>query len=251
MKSYLILASGLLAAGAAHAQDSFVAGWDFDSVNGVEVVAANWGVQGTQFGSGTASFYWNGTGPSTNFVSVDPPNVFAFESGFGGFNAAVGNEFLVVNAAGSSGFDQFSDNFPNSVNHLRFFGNNGGINDDRAIIQFNAALYTGLSIQFAAFNEGSGLVNFTYSTDGVTFSPLQTGVSYGSAFELGSLSLSVLNGASTAYIGIGFANAANDTYGFDNIQIVGTAIPEPSSFAAIAGLFGLGFAATRRRFHRR
>jgi hypothetical protein len=36
---------------------------------------------------------------------------------------------------------------------------------------------------------------------------------------------------------------------FDNVQINGTlaAIPEPSSFAALAGLVGLGFAASRRR----
>lgn len=33
----------------------------------------------------------------------------------------------------------------------------------------------------------------------------------------------------------------------DNIMIAGTAVPEPSAFAAIAGVLALGFAATRRR----
>ncbi len=34
---------------------------------------------------------------------------------------------------------------------------------------------------------------------------------------------------------------------FDNVQFNGSAIPEPSSFAALAGLAGLAFAASRRR----
>jgi hypothetical protein len=35
--------------------------------------------------------------------------------------------------------------------------------------------------------------------------------------------------------------------GIDNVHIAGTAIPEPSSFAALAGLLALGFVALRRR----
>jgi len=34
---------------------------------------------------------------------------------------------------------------------------------------------------------------------------------------------------------------------FDNVQVNGTAIPEASSFAALAGLAGLAFAGSRRR----
>lgn len=243
MKHTKLIAAGLLAsASALIAQPTFVAGWDFDNTNGVEVVSAQWGAQ-----KNAASLYWNGTGSSSDFASLNPPISFVAESQFSGSDAAVGNLFVVVDA--QTGFNEFSDNFGGTTSHLQFLGNGGGINSKRAIIQFSGANLINLSLQLAAFNSGAGLVNYTYSTNGVSFQALETGSNYGSTFEVDTIDLSVLNGVSTAYIGIGFSNAANDVFAFDNIQISGTAsvIPEPSAFAALAGIFGLGFAASRRR----
>ncbi len=243
MKHSKLIAVGLLAsASALMAQPVFVAGWDFDNTNGVEVVNAQWGVQ-----KNAASFYWNGSGASTDFASLNPPISFVAESQFSGSDAAVGNQFVVVDA--ETGFNEFSDNFGGTTSHLQFLGNGGGLNSQLAVIEFSAANLIDLSIQFAAFNNGAGLVDFTYSTDGVNFLALQTGSNYGSTFEVDTIDLSVLDGASTAYIGVGFTNAGNDVFAFDNIQITGTtsAIPEPSAFAALAGVLGLGFAVSRRR----
>jgi hypothetical protein len=39
----------------------------------------------------------------------------------------------------------------------------------------------------------------------------------------------------------------NERVGLDNVHIAGTAVPEPSAFAAIFGVIALGFAAIRRR----
>ena len=39
----------------------------------------------------------------------------------------------------------------------------------------------------------------------------------------------------------------NDAMSIDNVLVTGTAVPEPSSFAALAGLLTLGFVAMRRR----
>ena len=47
------------------------------------------------------------------------------------------------------------------------------------------------------------------------------------------------------YVGFTFDNATASAVSVDNFSL--TAVPEPSSFAALAGLAGLGFAASRRR----
>lgn len=248
MKHIKLLALGLCAsASALIAQPVFVAGWDFDNTNGVEVVSAQWGAQ-----KNVASFYWNGTGPSTDFASLNPPISFVAESQYVSQDAAVGNTFLVVDA--ETGFNEFSDNFGGSLSQLQFVNQTGNLDAQRAIIEFSGANLSGLAIQFATFNNGAGVVDFTYSLDGTNFLTLQSGSAYGSTFEVDNIDLSVLDGASTAYIGIEFSNSgANEIYAFDNIQITGVAsvIPEPSSFAVLAGIFGLGFAASRRRVVRK
>jgi len=247
-KSILLLSTLSIMSAAAYAQDTFVAGWDFDNTDGVEFVSANWGSQGTQTGTGTASFYWNGTGPSTDFASLNPPFSFATESQFnGGENSPVGDNFLVTDAG--TGFDQFTDNFGGSTSSLQFVSNNGGLNSQRAIMQFDGSSFSDLVIQFAAFSDGAGTVDFTYSTNGTDFFALQSSVSYGSSWEVDTLDLSMLDGASTAFIGFEFNSAGAEVFGFDNLQIVGnaSAIPEPSTFGALAGLLALGAAANRRR----
>jgi hypothetical protein len=45
----------------------------------------------------------------------------------------------------------------------------------------------------------------------------------------------------------GGSTGAGDSFGLDNVQFNGTAVPEPSSFAAILGAVALGLAASRRR----
>jgi hypothetical protein len=42
-------------------------------------------------------------------------------------------------------------------------------------------------------------------------------------------------------------NSGDEDIAFDNLTVTGTAVPEPSTYAALAGLFALGFVAYRRR----
>lgn len=247
MKKFILLLSALALGTAVHAQDTFVAGWDFDNVGAGEFVTAKWGSQGNQTGNAAASFYWDGTGPSTDFASLNPPlGIFDAESQFGSSDAPVGNEFLVID--GGTGFDQFSDNFGGTISHLQFVSNNGGLNSQRAIMQFDGSSFSDLVIQFAAFSDGAGTVDFSYSTNGTDFFALQSGVSYGSSWELDTLDLGALDGASTAYIGFEFNSSGGEVFAFDNLQIVGTAsaVPEPASTAALFGVMALGFVASRR-----
>ncbi len=66
----------------------------------------------------------------------------------------------------------------------------------------------------------------------------------GGNLSLGALSTNDLSGGITAF-GIYIDSGTNNSVRFDTFTI--TAIPEPSAFAALAGLGALGLAATRRR----
>ena len=98
----------------------------------------------------------------------------------------------------------------------------------------------------ATFDGTSKLLSFDYATDGATF--LSTGVSYDLDGAQAGITAPLNNGMGLALVG--FSNggagaiAAGDMY-YDNLSV--SAIPEPSTYAALAGLGALGLAFWRRR----
>jgi hypothetical protein len=72
----------------------------------------------------------------------------------------------------------------------------------------------------------------------------------GATFNVGTTQTAFNFDLPTAFYGDNDAQltaVVSGTLLLDNVQINGVAIPEPSSFAALAGLMGLGLAASRRR----
>lgn len=65
----------------------------------------------------------------------------------------------------------------------------------------------------------------------------------GSSLRFGSSNAGLTSGQLSLISIAGFTNIGLDTNGF----LTASAVPEPSSFAALAGLVGMGFAASRRR----
>lgn len=141
-----------------------------------------------------------------------PPFFSAAEFGIDlGFNSAVvGNTFAFVDP--TTGYDQFSDGV--SAAEAGFQSIGGG---ETMTFSFDASGYSSLTLTYAA-DSGSDFASASVDL---------------SSFAGNASASYVLNtGASTAY---------------DNFAITGTAVPEPSSFAAIFGVIALAFAANRRR----
>lgn len=96
----------------------------------------------------------------------------------------------------------------------------------------------------ATFDGTSKILAFDYATDGATF--LSTGVSYDLAGAQAGITAPLNNGMGLILAGVSAGGAGAISAGqmyFDNISV----IPEPSTYAAFAGLGALGLAFWRRR----
>lgn len=136
------------------------------------------------------------------------PSEFAIDFGFN--SDIVGNTFAFVDP--NTGYDQFSDGAPGAEAGFQSLSDT-----DSLTFSFDASGYTGLSLSFA----------------------LDTG----SGFTSQVIDLSAFDGNANAAFVLATANEAV----YDNFAITGTAVPEPSSYAAIFGVIAIAFTATRRR----
>lgn len=113
----------------------------------------------------------------------------------------------------------------------------------------NVAAYT--ETVYAAASSVSGDFNYTgFTSSALTFSNPTAGSSFTSSWVQGqNYVLLNVNLAAGQYLNIAVAGSGSDTRGFLNsVQIVGTsAIPEPATYAVLAGASVLAGAAYRRR----
>lgn len=227
MKKLIItLASASLALSLATAQQ-FVAAWDFDG-SGVSGVGAgdggldtdgNFTLDSSDFVSadysGSGLFSW--TGLDTN-ASGFQPNIIstnATDDVAGGVTTLGGGFSFLVSASADAG-DSFT------LSGLDFTGL------ESANLSFGA--------QVQNF-DGSATVNVGGSATALSGADTEYNVD-----------ISSLDGLANQSIQFTFANFSGvENMVFDNFQVTATAVPEPSSFAALAGALALGFVATRRR----
>jgi hypothetical protein len=206
MKNFVIIAA--MAATSAVSAQSFVAGWDFDSVAlDAQQMTSNWGDQ-----AGSALLTW------THDIQGGPPAFTPIEFGLDmSFNSGVVNNsftFLPGGLDPNTGFDQFSDNFGAAEQGFEALSST-----DSFSFNFNGSGFESLQMLFAYDATGSG------------------------TFVQQTVDLSAFNGNANAAYQFNTLDGAR----YDNFAITGTVVPEPSSFAAIAGVLALGFAASRRR----
>lgn len=237
-------ATGVCFASIAYSQ-TLLAGWDFQTTTngGTAGVASSTTVSSplayvANFGSGT--LYLNGTnGSSTWTTGVTNPQV----TGFGGTTVNAGTSFATATSGASA---------------LALA--NSSANGLFAVFAFSMAGYKDLTISYAtqATATGFNLQTWEYSTNGTTWSALDTfnpklGGSAATNFAgVGVVTLDTISGLDSigsAFVRLSLtgASAAGGNNRFDNIQFTATAVPEPSSFAALAGVGALGFCALRRR----
>ena len=170
-------------------------------------MTSNWGDQ-----AGSALLSW------THSPAGGPPFFTAAEFGLDlSFNSGVVNNSFTFLAGGidtNTGFDQFSDNFGAAEQGFQALSSS-----DSLSFSFNASGLESLQLSFAYDATGSG------------------------TFAVETIDLSAFDGNATALYQFNTVNGAR----YDNFAITGTAVPEPSTYAAIAGMLALGFAAYRRR----
>lgn len=157
------------------------------------------------------------------------------------------SNFLNGGSSATIGLDSSSSFFLDFTTALGTTGTRG---DFRFVVQNGSQLYVSNTVYAnngagTATLSGSALLNETWAAYNPTSSDLRLPTSSFSAQTLNNIT------------GVGFAwsvnnfggnvNGGDAQFGVDRFSFAASPIPEPSSFAALAGLGALGLVATRRR----
>lgn len=273
------IASVYAMAGAAHdAHATLLTYWNFNNVspaylsgNGslgsFSTSAAAYGETYAQTNNSTAgtlgSNTANGTVFSSSAIKIDFSNLGTITSPL--INGKTyASTYTTQGQTNSSfgGYGTFLDSTANQVsgdsttgNSLIIMNPSGAALGKYITFSLSSVGYNTLSLSYATriSSGASGTETWSYSLDGTNFFSLTslTSLSQGSfgvqTLNLSSLSGTVLDNQSSFYLRMTIGNGTSASYAFDNFQLTGTAVPEPSTFAAIGGLCALGLAASKRR----
>ncbi len=243
----------MISAAALSAQD-MVAGWDFSQYAGsgigstdgatfTETLSANYSDFDPTFGAGAESaafgtLYYDGSFGSTNVNPNGSTDAIWPSSGN-----------LSSNQTRPAGV-QFGANTVQIDEGATFAGDYSLTNQADVSLVFTADLTS--TSQFGqdwvftfagSHQDSTGTATVEFSTDGVSYSTIDT-------FNLttaDSLFTSNLGSDLTDVAYVRLSLSGNAASLIDNVAISGTVVPEPSTYAAIAGVLALGFAAYRRR----
>ena len=241
------LISTLLFLGASLNAQSLLLGWDFTSTtnyNGVaSITAEKTDLAPDVNASSYGAVYFDGSFGSTDTFGASGANVV-----YSNNTSGLSNNSLITTRNANDGFsgnnalllDGFSAAYPGSV----VFAVNAG------------STFDSWSFSYAAGVGGSSsdgvTLNWSYSFTGGSDYVSLSGDSVSGSDEGNSYSgFADSTAASDIYLklditGLNSANAFGDEYVLiDNFAVY--AVPEPSTYAAIAGAFALAFAAYRRR----
>jgi hypothetical protein len=239
----LFLAAAVLSSTVIGSAQTLIAGWDFQTTtNGGTAVAAapstpttllaNFGTQ-----AGTAAIYANGTNGSSTFTTATSGNEITAFGGSGTVN--IGTGFSTTTTTGALAI----------VYQAASSTNGKGIT-----FKLSMTGYENLAISYATQKTSTGFSSnqWSYSTDGTNFTNFGSAVNPATSFASVTLSgvLSSVNNASSVWIKYTFGGATTSSGNnrLDNIQFTATAIPEPSTYAAMAGVAALlGVMFHRRR----
>lgn len=280
MKKNIILLGTLALTCATGFSQGIVAGWDFKSIPNIATGVDSYSAEHTGFNNGNltnGTLYTDGSFTSTNFVQN--PNSSATTRWIAagrqatGLQAANGFDQALTNNIGTVSNGNLGLEFLNSTTNYQF------------VIGFTSSFDVSVYYDFSS-SQGSGAplgdyINISYSADGINwdaYAPNSGGSTVApngyaaientsgwsaSTDEGGLLALadgqtnsvvdltSLTSDASSAIQFVRFEVDAPTTLSgrqaFDNILVTGTAVPEPSTYAAIFGMVVFAFTALRRR----
>lgn len=265
-KIFIPCACAAFAASLASGQ-GIVAGWDFADVPSLSTTVNGYSAEKTTSSNNgnvtSGSIIADGTFGSTNLTQ--DTEVFFSANGnagqFAGFDTTTSDLF----GGGETG--QQSLNFDNHSSSFDVvFGFTSAYNvviDYDLLLETSSAfgggdiidIYYGASDTSTIYNVGAGDYFFTGSAGASWYQSTGNAGGAVSAFNSdqtnGTIDLSSATtdeASAISYVRFSFSGlTAGERVGLDNVRITGTAVPEPSAFAAIAGLLALGFVAVRRR----
>lgn len=163
-----------------------------------------------------------------------------------------------------AGYGSFLGSTTNAVgsdtagNSLILLNTGGNLNNKYITFSLSSSGYEDLSLTYGTrlTNSVSASQVWSYSLDGTnyfsltTISPTANGTFTSQSLDLSTLSANALDNQSTFYLRMTYTSAnSQGSQAFDNIQLVGTAVPEPTTIAFALG--GLGFVLIRTRIRAR
>jgi len=234
-----ILLSAFVVAGSLSAQD-FIAGWGFESFDGPGSPTINFN-DVSSVDSYYSSFDANGVGSgATGYgTALWTGDVEVFDGNLS-LNTSTGSATIGSSASKTilAGEDPAGTGFYQDLK--MGFTSTGATISFTADVSSRSSDYEDWTLSFAGSGTGTVDVKFNGTSLGTaTFTGSET------VFSFDSTSLS--SDAGTTGVFLLTANTVTSNLLFDNVQLGGTAVPEPSTYAAILGVLALGFAAYRRR----
>jgi len=165
--------------------------------------------------------------------------------------------------SGAAGYGVFADSTVNRAGtdattggSLLLLNTSGNMISKYITFSLSSAGYNALTLSYATRLTSSVTASqvWSYSLDGTNFSALTTISPAANAtflqesLDLSALSAQALDNRSAFFLRLTYSSAnAQGSQAFDNIQLAGTAVPEPSSVALLLGGMALLLGVLRRR----
>ncbi|GHC09750.1 PEP-CTERM sorting domain-containing protein [Cerasicoccus arenae] len=250
--------------------------WNFNNIDPVynsgtlgsfDIDAAAYGEAYSQVDNATPGTLASNTSNSTVFngagINIDFANIATIANAT--INGKAATSYTSQNiTGGNAGYGVFTDSTLNRVGtdsttggSLIFLNPSANMNGKYITLSLSSVGYDTLSLTYAT-RRTSGMNArdvWTYSTDGIVFSDLSTpGYTNGTSsfatttLNISTLSSNVLDNQSTFYLRLNFdSSSTTGSYAYDNIQLTGSTIPEPTTAALFMACSAGGVLLRRRR----